>query len=84
MHQIELVDTMLSQQFQLTAAEVGEALLGKDHKIRWELCCLFTDVHRLIENLLGLDKDTLPNALAKAHKGCQRLTARRYSRYFNF
>jgi hypothetical protein len=38
--QVELVDTNLSQQVQRTVAEVGKALLGKDHQIRLALCCL--------------------------------------------
>jgi hypothetical protein len=39
--QVELVDTKLYQQVQTTVAEVGKALLGKDHQMRLALCCLF-------------------------------------------
>ena len=52
--QVELVDTKLSQQVQTTVAEVGKALLGKDHQIRLALCCLFSGGHLLIEDLPGM------------------------------
>ena len=39
--QVELVDTKLYQQVQTTVAEVGKALLGKNHQMRLALCCLF-------------------------------------------
>ncbi len=64
--QVELVDTKLSQQVQTTVAEVGKALLGKDHQIRLALCCLFSGGHLLIEDLPGMGKTTLSYALAKA------------------
>ncbi|MBL4582329.1 MAG: AAA family ATPase [Gammaproteobacteria bacterium] len=64
--QVELVDTKLSQQVQITVAEVGKALLGKDHQIRLALCCLFSGGHLLIEDLPGMGKTTLSYALAKA------------------
>jgi hypothetical protein len=64
--QVELVDTKLSQQVQRTVAEVGKALLGKDHQIRLALCCLFSGGHLLIEDLPGMGKTTLSYALAKA------------------
>ena len=63
--QVELVDTKLSQQVQTTVAEVGKALLGKDHQIRLALCCLFSGGHLLIEDLPGMGKTTLSYALAK-------------------
>ena len=64
--QVELIDTKLSQQVQKTVAEVGKALLGKDHQIRLALCCLFSGGHLLIEDLPGMGKTTLSYALAKA------------------
>jgi MoxR-like ATPase len=63
--QVELVDTKLYQQVQTTVAEVGKALLGKDHQIRLALCCLFSGGHLLIEDLPGMGKTTLSYALAK-------------------
>ena len=63
--QVELVDTKLSQQVQTSVAEVGKALLGKDHQIRLALCCLFSGGHLLIEDLPGMGKTTLSYALAK-------------------
>jgi len=64
--QVELADTTFSQQVQTTVAEVGKALLGKDHQIRLALCCLFSGGHLLIEDLPGMGKTTLSYALAKA------------------
>ncbi len=64
--QVDLVDNKLSQQVQTTVAEVGKALLGKEHQIRLALCCLFSGGHLLIEDLPGMGKTTLSYALAKA------------------
>lgn len=47
-------------------AEVGKALLGKEHKIRLALCCLLSGGHLLVEDLPGMGKTTLSYALAKA------------------
>lgn len=46
-------------------AEVGNVLLGKDQQIRLALCCLFSQGHLLIEDLPGMGKTTLSQALAK-------------------
>ena len=64
--QVDLVNNELSQQVQTTVAEVGKALLGKEHQIRLALCCLFSGGHLLIEDLPGMGKTTLSYALAKA------------------
>ena len=44
--------------------EVGRILLGKEPQIRLALCCLFARGHLLIEDLPGMGKTTLSNALA--------------------
>ncbi len=64
--QTAVIDTKLSRQVSKTVAEVGKALLGKDHQIRLALCCLFSGGHLLIEDLPGMGKTTLSYALAKA------------------
>jgi MoxR-like ATPase len=46
-------------------AEVGTVLLGKDAQVRMALCCLLAKGHLLIEDLPGMGKTTLSNALAK-------------------
>ncbi len=45
--------------------EVGRVLLGKEDKIRLALNCLFSRGHLLIEDLPGMGKTTLSQALAK-------------------
>lgn len=47
-----------------TVAEVGEVLLGKEHQIKLSLCCLISGGHLLIEDLPGMGKTTLSQALA--------------------
>ncbi len=50
----------------LTAIEeIGTVLLGKDNEIRLALCCLLSEGHLLIEDLPGMGKTTLAQALAK-------------------
>jgi MoxR-like ATPase len=44
--------------------EVGRVLLGKEPQIRLALCCLFARGHLLIEDLPGMGKTTLSQALA--------------------
>ncbi len=46
--------------------EVGKVLLGKEEKIKLALCCLFSDGHLLIEDLPGMGKTTLSQALSRA------------------
>ncbi|MGK0499129.1 MAG: MoxR-like ATPase [Oceanicoccus sp.] len=46
-------------------AEIGTVLLGKEVQLRLALCCLFGRGHLLIEDLPGMGKTTLSNALAK-------------------
>jgi MoxR-like ATPase len=45
--------------------EVGRVLLGKEHQIRLALNCLFSQGHLLIEDLPGMGKTMLAQALAK-------------------
>lgn len=45
--------------------EVGRVLLGKEHEIRLALNCLFSQGHLLIEDLPGMGKTMLAQALAK-------------------
>lgn len=46
-------------------AEVGTVLLGKDQQVRLAICCLLAKGHLLIEDLPGMGKTTLANALAR-------------------
>lgn len=45
--------------------EVSTVLLGKDLQVRLALCCLIAKGHLLIEDLPGMGKTTLSNALAR-------------------
>lgn len=45
--------------------EIGTVLLGKERQVRLALCCLFARGHLLIEDLPGMGKTTLANALAR-------------------
>jgi len=44
--------------------DIGRVLLGKDDKIKLAVCCLLSDGHLLIEDLPGMGKTTLAQALA--------------------
>jgi MoxR-like ATPase len=46
-------------------AAIGDILVGKDYEIRLALACLFARGHLLIEDLPGMGKTTLAQALAK-------------------
>jgi len=45
--------------------EIGRALLGKEQQIKMALCCLIAGGHLLIEDLPGMGKTTLSQAIAK-------------------
>ena len=45
-------------------SEISKVLLGKERQIRLALCCLLSRGHLLIEDLPGMGKTTLSNALA--------------------
>lgn len=46
--------------------EVNRVLLGKDEEVRLALCCLMAGGHLLIEDIPGVGKTTLAQALARA------------------
>ncbi len=46
-------------------AEIGKVILGKEKQIRLSLCCLFAGGHLLMEDLPGMGKTTLSQALGK-------------------
>jgi MoxR-like ATPase len=46
-------------------ASIGSVLIGKEHEIRIALACLLAKGHLLIEDLPGMGKTTLVNAMAK-------------------
>jgi MoxR-like ATPase len=48
-----------------TIEEVGSVLLGKEQQIKLALACLFSGGHLLIEDLPGMGKTTLSQALAR-------------------
>lgn len=45
--------------------EIGKVVLGKEKQVRLALCCLFAGGHLLLEDLPGMGKTTLSQALAK-------------------
>lgn len=45
-------------------ASIGEVLLGKHRQVQLAVCCLLSDGHLLIEDLPGMGKTTLSQALA--------------------
>ncbi len=55
----------MQKQIDRAVAEVGTVLLGKEVQVRLALCCLIAKGHLLIEDLPGMGKTTLSNALAK-------------------
>lgn len=61
---IDVNDQSVERTVQDITAEIGKALLGKEHEIRLALCCLFSRGHLLIEDLPGMGKTTLSHALA--------------------
>lgn len=55
----------LQSAVEAAVSEVGKVVLGKEPQIRLALCCLFAQGHLLIEDLPGMGKTTLSQALAK-------------------
>ena len=55
---------VLEDAIEAAVSEVGRIVLGKEPQIRLALCCLFTRGHLLIEDLPGMGKTTLSQALA--------------------
>ncbi len=56
---------MPRDKIEAAVAEIGTVVLGKDHQIRLALACLFAGGHLLIEDLPGMGKTTLSQALAR-------------------
>ncbi len=54
----------LQDAIEMAVSEVSQAVLGKEPQIRLALCCLFARGHLLIEDLPGMGKTTLSQALA--------------------
>ncbi len=55
----------MHKQIEQAVAEVSTVLLGKEVQVRLALCCLLAKGHLLIEDLPGMGKTTLSNALAR-------------------
>ena len=55
----------MKKQIDKAVSEIGTVLLGKENQVRMALCCLIARGHLLIEDLPGMGKTTLSNALAK-------------------
>ncbi len=53
-------------QLQPLIAAIGRVLLGKEHEVRLALACLLARGHLLIEDLPGVGKTTLAEALARS------------------
>lgn len=53
------------QRLQAALTQVGEVVLGKPHAIRLAVACLLARGHLLIEDLPGMGKTTLAQALAR-------------------
>ncbi|MEA5389790.1 MoxR family ATPase [Cyanobium gracile UHCC 0139] len=57
---------MPSSPLQPVISAIGEVLLGKEHQVRLALACLLARGHLLIEDLPGMGKTTLAEALARS------------------
>jgi MoxR-like ATPase len=55
----------VTTQLEHTLAQLGRAVLGKEHEIKLALCCLLARGHLLIEDIPGVGKTTLAQALAR-------------------
>ncbi|MDO5746507.1 MAG: MoxR family ATPase [Actinomycetaceae bacterium] len=58
-----------SDAFDKIVANIGQALLGKDHIVRLALTCLLAEGHLLLEDAPGTGKTALARALAASVKG---------------
>jgi MoxR-like ATPase len=56
----------MQQQINRVVRTIGQVLVGKEDKIRLALCCLLAKGHLLIEDLPGMGKTTLAQALSHA------------------
>lgn len=55
----------MQKHIERAVAEISSVVLGKELQIRLSLCCLIAGGHLLIEDLPGMGKTTLANALAR-------------------
>jgi MoxR-like ATPase len=58
-----------AQTFDSLVANVGEALLGKEHAVRLALTCMLAEGHLLIEDAPGTGKTSLAKAIAATVQG---------------
>ena len=58
-----------AETFDVLAANVGEALLGKDHVVRLALTCMLAEGHLLLEDAPGTGKTMLAKAIAATVQG---------------
>lgn len=61
--------TWFAETFDRLVANVGQALLGKEHVVRLALTCLLADGHLLLEDAPGTGKTSLARALANTVQG---------------
>jgi len=58
-----------AETFDTLVANVGEAVLGKDHVVRLSLTCMLAEGHLLLEDAPGTGKTSLAKALAATVQG---------------
>ncbi len=61
---IVVAPSALKNELNLAIKQVNNILLGKEHAVRMSFACILADGHLLIEDLPGLGKTTLAQALA--------------------
>jgi MoxR-like ATPase len=61
--------TWFAEAFAKIAANVGQAVLGKDHVVRLALTCMLSEGHMLLEDFPGTGKTSLAKALANSVQG---------------
>jgi MoxR-like ATPase len=59
-------DNAVKSRVEKFVAQVGEVIVGKDHAIRLATACMLARGHLLIEDLPGVGKTTLSQALARS------------------
>jgi MoxR-like ATPase len=61
--------TWFAQSFEALTANVGRAVLGKQHAVRLAVACLLSEGHLLLEDFPGTGKTSLAKALANSVQG---------------